>query len=371
MKQKIIYGVTVVLSVVLLLAGNFFARQGGVTFDTYDDTVCKATVLHFSDGGEMADRLASADNTNVFFEAKITSGPQKGQTVTAAQSFSIYDATPARLVQEGDKVLLMFSGNDWYFWEYIRSDALLWLAGVFALALVVYGRMKGVNTLISLGFTVVSVFVVFIPAVMSGQNIYLWAILVCIYIIVMTLILVNGWNRKSLAAGIGCASGVLMAGLLTLIMDLIMHLSGITGESSVYLQNLTDVDLDLKAIIFAGIILGAVGAIMDVSVSIAASLAEVKDKAAAPTRMLLFRSGLNIGRDVMGTMANTLVLAYIGSSLSTTLLLYASAGSMLNLFNREMVVVEVLQALVGSIGILLTLPLTAFISAMLYAPRQK
>ncbi len=371
MKQKIIYGVTVVLSVVLLLVGNSLAKQGDGGYGSYDDTVCKAKVLHYSDGGELADKLVSADNTYVFFEARFTSGPQKGQTIIAAQSFSIYDAAPAKLVQEGDNILLMYSGNDWYFWEYVRSDALLWLAGLFALALVVYGRIKGVNTLISLAFTVISVFVVFVPAIMAGQNIYAWAIVVCIYIITMTLILVNGWNRKSLAAGIGCVSGVLAAGLLTLLMDQFLHLTGITGESSVYLQNMSNDDLDLKAIIFAGIILGAVGAIMDVSVSIAASLAEVKDKAANPTRMLLFKSGLNIGRDVMGTMANTLVLAYIGSSLSTTLLLYASSSSMLNLFNREMVVVEVLQALVGSMGILLTLPLTAFISSILYAPRKK
>ncbi len=371
MKQKIIYVIAVVLSAVLLVVGNHFARQGGVFYDDYDDTVCKAKMLRYSDGGTMAEKVEQSQNTYIFFTAEILSGPHKGQTVTAAQSFSIYDVSTAKLVQEGDSILLTQNADDWYFWEYTRSDALLWLAAIFALALVVYGRVKGVNTLISLGFTVASVFAVFVPAVLSGQNIYLWVTVVCVYIIAMTLILVNGWNRKSLAAGIGCASGVLTAGLLTLLMDCFLHLTGITNDSSVYLQNMSEIQLDLKAIVFAAIVLGAVGAIMDVSVSIAASLAEVKDKAANPTRMLLFRSGLNIGRDVMGTMANTLVLAYIGSSLSTTLLLYISSGSLLNLFNREMVVVEVLQALVGSLGILLTLPLTAFISAMLYAPRQK
>ena len=126
-----------------------------------------------------------------------------------------------------------------------------------------------------------------------------------------------------------------------------------------YLLN-EDRPIDLKAIIFSAIIIGAIGAIMDVSVSIASSLKELQDQVEHVSFGMLLKSGITIGKDMMGTMANTLILAYIGSSLSVTLLLVAYSNSLLTLFNREMIVVEILNALVGSFGILLTIPLTCF-----------
>ena len=110
----------------------------------------------------------------------------------------------------------------------------------------------------------------------------------------------------------------------------------------------------IKAIIFAVIIIGAIGAIMDVFVSISSSLAELKEQAKDMTATQLTASGMVIGRDIMGTMANTLILAYIGSSLSVTLLLFAYNSSTLLLFNTELIIVELLQAIAGSFGILLT-----------------
>ena len=127
-----------------------------------------------------------------------------------------------------------------------------------------------------------------------------------------------------------------------------------------------DNPLDLKALIFAAIIIGAVGAIMDVSISIAASLAELKEKLPEISMLELWKSGMTISKDIMGTMANTLILAYMGSCLTSVQLMVAYNSSLLDLFNREMIIVEMLQALVGSMGILLALPLTSLICAALY-----
>ena len=127
--------------------------------------------------------------------------------------------------------------------------------------------------------------------------------------------------------------------------------------------------IDLKAIIFGAIVIGAMGAIMDVAMSISSALYEMREKYAATNFTQLFSSGMTIGRDIMGTMANTLVLAYIGGSLSIVLLLITYSSSVLDLLNREMVIVEMLQAIVGSMGILLTLPLTAFVAGILYSKK--
>jgi len=229
------------------------------------------------------------------------------------------------------------------------------------------GRKKGVNTILSLGLTCAAIFTVFIPAILSGFNIYLMAILVCMYTTIVTLLIVIGFNKKSLASVAGCVSGILAAGIIAIIMDRVLNLTGIVDEHSRYLINMPGgVKLNLRALIFAGIIIGAMGAIMDVAISIASSLWEIKEKAELISFKSLFRSGINIGRDIMGSMANTLILAYIGSSLSVVLLLSVFSGSALNLFNSEMIAVEILQALAGSFGILSAMPLTAVFCSVLY-----
>ena len=158
-----------------------------------------------------------------------------------------------------------------------------------------------------------------------------------------------------------------LAGILTVIMDQSMMLTGVLDENSVILHGLKPENpLDLRAIIFASIIIGAVGAIMDVSISIAAALAELKEKVPDIGFKELLQSGMTISRDIMGTMANTLILAYIGGFMSGVLLMVAYNSSMLDLFNREMIVVECLQSLVGSLGILMTLPFTSLICAVLF-----
>ena len=188
----------------------------------------------------------------------------------------------------------------------------------------------------------------------------------------MTLILTNGTSAKSVATMLGCGAGVVTAGLLSFLFDRIMHLTGFIDEHSVYLQVMGEdgTPINLRALIFAMITIGAMGAVMDVAMDISSSLFEVKRHAPEITDKDLFRSGLNIGRDVMGTMANTLVLAYIGSSLCTILLKISYANSMLELLNTEGIIVELLNALIGSLAILLTIPLTALVCVAVYRGRH-
>jgi uncharacterized membrane protein len=139
-----------------------------------------------------------------------------------------------------------------------------------------------------------------------------------------------------------------------------------------YLNDLsTGLTVDLRGVIFAAIIIGATGAVMDVAISIASSLHELNDQLEHPTFGTLLKSGFVIGRDMMGTMANTLVLAYIGSSLATVVLIVAYNASLTSIFNKEMIVVEVEQALVGSLGILSAIPLTSLLAAWFYPLGRK
>ena len=162
-----------------------------------------------------------------------------------------------------------------------------------------------------------------------------------------------------------------MAAILEVLFSHILQLTGIIDEHSIYLGYLdSGVVIDLKSLIFGMIVVGAMGAVMDVAMDISSALHELHYRAPDLSFGELYKSGITIGRDVMGTMANTLVLAYIGSSLCTILLLITYSSSLRELFNRENIIVELLQALIGSSAILLTMPLTSAICSFLYTNKS-
>ncbi len=380
-RPLLVYLAVLAVSILYLVIGHQLATANYQPFNGDDQSiVVKATVQEivgrYSETYQISES-ETAENETILFTARLRSGAQKGEIVEAAQTLDYFTAINLRAVEPGDRVLLYtipggMAGNQWILSDYQRSDQILVLLGIFLLLLLVFGHWQGFHTIVSLTLTCLAVFYVFIPAVLSGESIYLWATATCIYVTLMTLFVVNGINRKSIAAVLGCLAGVGLAALLTLIMDQTMLLTGVLDENSVILYGLRPEEpLNLRAIIFASITIGAVGAIMDVSISISAALAELKAQVPQISGRELWKSGLTISRDIMGTMANTLILAYIGSFLCSVLLMAAYNSSLLDLFNREVIVVECLQALVGSLGILMTLPFTSLICAFLYRGKVK
>lgn len=375
-KQLIIYISAIIISILYIFAGNKIASTNAPKLDGGGDMgTIKARVTQVIDRQEDSQGYGiteSVKSIEIEFKAVALKGENKGKEFLCLQTIGDVYENKLKEVEEGDKVLLYYNINnetsyDWFLGDYVRFDAMIWLGGVFFLLVILFGRKKGVNTIISLVFTCLAVFMVFIPSIISGKNIYFWSILTCIYITIMTLIIINGANKKSIAAGFGCCSGVLVAGIITIVMDKVLNLTGyLNDETGRLLYINEDNPINLKALIFAAIIIGAVGAIMDVAMSISSALKEISETGDNVTQKQLVKSGLTIGRDIMGTMANTLVLAYIGSSLAIVVLFAAYSNSALDLMNMEMIVVEILQAIVGSLGILFTIPLTTLVCSVLY-----
>ena len=376
----ITYAAVLLVSILYIIVGHNLAIANYHAFSGDDQSiVIKAEVVELTDRYTVMyplNEFEYAEDETIVFRAKVTSGDMKGQTIEAAQTLDYFTAVHLPVVEPGDRILLYsipggMAEHEWLMSDYQRFDQILILGAVFVLLVLLIGHWQGVNTLISLALTCLAVFYVFIPAVLAGESIYLWSIATCIYVTFMTLFIVNGVNAKSIGAILGCLAGIVVAAVLTLFFEESMTLTGLLDENSVLLYGLNpDAPFNLKAIIFAAIIIGSMGAIMDVSISIAAALEELKEKLPQITFGELFQSGMNISRDIMGTMANTLILAYIGSALAGVLLMVAYNSAMIDLFNREMIVVECLQALAGSIGILMALPFTALICALLYQSKK-
>lgn len=377
-KQWLQYIFTIVLSLAVLLGAYHYVQDlRAQTYLQADFVTMKGRVTEIADVQEQSFTLGDTTYTDrtIFFRVELLNEYREGEIITTQQNLDPLLSYTTKEVEVGDLVMIYEYHNElgysYAFGDYWRSDALIWLLVLFCGAVILFGRLKGLNTLLGLGITCLFVFLVFVPSILAGQNIYVWSILTCLYSIVTTLLIVNGYDRKSYIAA-GCFGGVLIAGLLTAAMNAIMNITGLVDEQAMYLNDLAGgLTIDLRAVIFAAIIIGATGAVMDVAISIASSLYELNDQLENPTFRTLLRSGFTIGRDMMGTMANTLVLAYIGSSLATVVLIVAYNASLTSIFNKEMIVVEVEQALVGSFGILSAIPLTSLLAAWFYPLGRK
>ena len=361
------YFIVLILSVMFIFIGNNITSRN-VVYSGFEQDIhyYPATIT------QIINRTETGSFVNTTFYARITRGQRRGEIITAEQRLTAFFAVNAREVTEGDRVLVLGNAYDVYaFSNFARMNDIVIFGAVFFVFVIVFCRKKGFDAIIALVLTCSAIFMVFVPAILSGRNIYVTTIVVCVFSIISTLLIVNGATKKALAAILGCLGGVLSSAVLMVIMDLTLRLTGaVDMETQELLFLPLENPINLRGIIFAGVILGAVGAIMDVAMSIASSLSEVKTVAGVSGFGSILKSGINIGRDLLGTMFSTLILAYIGSSLTMVLVIYLGTTSLMHIFSGEIIIVEFLRALVGGLGMLLTIPLTAVICGWLYQHQQ-
>lgn len=322
--------------------------------------------------GEKEDTTLAATTQGGMTATEVSFSAQyKGNLVLASQHVS--NLIPdEKKVSPGDRIILVElpgpdGQNALVMSQYNRLPAIIVIGLVFSALLILLGLKTGLDSLIALVLSIAMIFFVFIPMILQGKNIYLWTLLTALYSILLTIYMITGWSKKSLVTMLGCAFGTLIAAALSYGFSEYLHLTGGYDDATLALHRLRDVfQVDLRALVFAGITIGALGAVMDVAMDISSSLYEIRLHAEVSFKEL-FTSGLTIGKDIMGTMTNTLILAYIGGSLSAVLMRVISSSSLLLLFNMEIIVVDLLQALLGSLALLLTAPLTAFFAALFYS----
>lgn len=370
-KAMTVYTLTIVFSLIFTFGGWILFR--GFSLDSAAATpYYRAKVLTVTQYSERVDFDRNVIKT-LYFTARIDEGPNKTETLDAVQEIGGAYAAQEKEVRAGNRVFVFYNTNaetgeiQTQFSGYDRTLPLMLLCAAFFAVVVLIGRTKGVNTILSLAFTCLAIFMVYIPSILSGVNVYLSTVIVGIYIILMSLILINGANAKTLCAVLGNIGGVVAAAGLAILMHYIMKMTGFTNDESMMLSlSERAAPLDLLGIAWGGMVLGSLGAIMDVAMTIASSMHELSEHMAQKSFTKMFRSGMNIGRDAIGTMTNTLILAYIGSSLALVLVLILNSTNTAFLFSTEMIASEIVQAITGSMGILVAVPFTALFSAYIY-----
>lgn len=249
-----------------------------------------------------------------------------------------------------------------------RENTLLFVTGLFFALLVLIGRKKGVASLVSIGATVALIFCIMMPAVLHGFCPILSALAVSILSTVITIYLVGGFNYKSTSAVLGTSASVIFSSWLAMAVIYFAKLTGFDGEEAMFLYSANPA-LNFKGILAASMIIAALGALMDTAVSIASTINEIHETDRSLSVKQLFVSGMNVGRDIIGTMSNTLILVYLGSSLPLVLL--SNNIDLQKFFNLNQVATEILSALIGSIAILACVPLTAIIASVLVKRKKE
>ncbi|MCL2399580.1 MAG: YibE/F family protein [Defluviitaleaceae bacterium] len=253
-----------------------------------------------------------------------------------------------------------------------RDGFIFGFIGFFALILIIVGKQKGLYSLLALMFTLSVVAFFMIPLIIEGHNPIVAAIITAVLTTVFSILLVSDVSLQSAAAIGGTVAGVAIAGAIGLIAGRFAHISGMHMQHAqeLIVQQGMDGVIRLPLLLFAGIIIASLGAVMDVGVTIASSVFEMKRVNPSLSIGQLYKSGMNIGRDIIGTMSNTLILAFAGSSITVMVIIALYQLPYIRFINLDMLAVEVIQGLSASIGLVLVVPITAFFAAFLAAGKS-
>lgn len=305
--------------------------------------------------------------SNQMVEVQIIKGPHKGQTYQAEYSLSngFSENYKVKPLEIGDEVLLHMEKNEAgavtkvFVAEFARDKHILTLLIIFIVLLIGIGRMRGVKAIISLGITIFAVLKIMLPAILNGWDPVFISVVICVAVIIISMLLLNGINKKTVAAVIGTSGGVVAAGIVALIFGSVARLSGLGEEETQMLMYIPQkIVFNFRGLLFSGILISTMGATMDVGMSIASAMNEIKAVNPSIKPWELTKSGMNVGRDVIGTMTDTLILAYAGSSLPLMLLFMAYDTPLGQIVNWDMIASEILRAIAGSIGIIIAVPMT-------------
>ena len=298
---------------------------------------------------------------------EITGGSQKGQRVEILHGEMAMLTEGAR-VRAGDRVLIEHeagpNGELFYITDFVRWPSLLGLTLLFAAAAVVVGRWVGFRALVSMGLSVLAIVSFIIPGITSGNDPLMVCIVGSLLLMTASLYLVYGWTWKTHVALAGLTLSLGVTALLAVFFARWGHLGGFGSEEASYLVHLGQMQVDLRGVLLGGIVVGAVGVLDDVAVNQASATFELKRANPGLGWVELFRHSMVIGRDHIASMTNTLLLAYVGASLPLFLLMASLDIPMAQTLNREFLAEEVVRTLVGSLGLILAVPVTTLLAGL-------
>jgi uncharacterized membrane protein len=299
---------------------------------------------------------------------QMKTGVRKGETVEATSSAGYLFGAPCRV---GMRVVVLqsVSGDSTVTTIYSRDRGfVIWVFAILYFALLcLIGGKQGLKGAIGLAFTFFTILFVMIPLIYLGGDPFVIAVLVCLVTTLVTMLLIGGPTRKTAVAVIGTVTGVIIAYATARLFGWAAGLSGLNVSDIESLMTIYETNgIKVGGLLFAGLLISALGATMDVAMSISSAMQEIVTQNPSISRAELWRAGLRVGRDMMGTDSNTLILAFAGTGISTLVLDYAYDLPYLQIINSNNIDLETMQGLSGSFGIVLCVPVTVLIGGLLF-----
>ena len=296
-------------------------------------------------------------------------GEKKGETIELTNYLTKIHSIK---VTEGSVIIVCVDApesTDPYYtvFGYDRSMPLILLIITFAAAMLLVGRLKGLRALLGVVYSLVLIMMFMLQAIYHGFQPVAVTLITVLITAGVSLLLLNGFGRRTAVGVLSTLCGVAVTALVFLVFSTLLHLSGYnlnTIETLLLVEQSTG--MGIRWLLMAAVLVSALGAVMDVAVSLAASMEELMTVNPSIGAQQLFTSGMNIGRDIIGTMSNTLIMAYAGSALDTMLCLMVYGYSLLQLFSSDYLTIELTQGLCATMGVVLTVPVTAAISTMFF-----
>lgn len=295
---------------------------------------------------------------------RIRTGEHKGEIVEATSTSSYLYGADCTV---GLKVIVIISEYEddlsVSVYNYDRGNILYGILIFFLVVLWAIGGKKGLNSALGLIFTFVCIIFLFLPMVYRGYSPILCAIFVAVLTTIVVMYLIDGMTVKTVCAILGTIAGVAISALFAYGFGKMTHISGYNVsdiESLDYIGMVTDIQVG--ELMFAGILISALGAVMDVAMSVTSTINEIHEKNPGLSRKELFQSGINVGKDMMGTMSNTLILAFAGGSINTLIYIYSYKYNYYQVLNMYDIGIEIIQGISATLGVVLTVPFVAMIS---------
>ena len=318
-----------------------------------------------SDGGYRGEQLLLAE---------VKTGQYAGETMQVYNYVSPLYGVPLKVGDGCTLVVSTYENGDVSatVYEFNRTTPVWIVLGLFLLITVLVGGKTGAKSLVGLLFTVAGVFWLLFPALMKGAPTLPATFALCVFVAAVSFVILGGVEKKTICAWLGTVAGMALALVFALISQRLLRIDGLRSADVEPLLQLrqTGTPIGLRGLLAAGVILSSLGAVMDVAMSLSSALAEVHTADKTMDAKALFRSGINIGRDMVGTMTNTLILAFLGSGLVLTLYLYSLGLSRHMLMSSAYLAWELVGGISSSVGVILSVPITAAIAAGAYGRKQ-
>jgi uncharacterized membrane protein len=344
----------------LILIPHFsFAQEAILITDT--ETFEKAKVLQILKQGTTTVAGTDTVGQTQTIQIEIVSGKDRGKTVIFKNDYVQLKVGDIFYVRHLSNHL--DSSDYWSVADPYRLDILLWLAIAFVALIFIFGGIQGVRGLASLIGSLFLIFYLLIPGIYDGYNAILVSTCVSSLIIIVGSYITHGFNRTTTSAVIGMIVTVILTGLAAYYVVYAGKLSGYSLEEATYLTLDTRGAISMVGLLFGGIMIGLLGVLYDIAIGQAVAVEELFRAGKQMTRKEVYMRGIRIGREHIGALVNTLAIAYVGASLPLLLLIQSSTVDFLFILNSEVFATEVVRILIGSIGLILAVPITTLIAS--------